>query len=210
MGGETTVTVASAFIPGPGGKWKAATKLFRRNVFGVNTGWEFQHRERISIIPGEDKVYATCGSPRGSHASTSSNRNKAVHNPPRYGFTNLAVDERTILMKVLIDCPVCYSGNTFETKNGDEMRCNDCGFLLAQNGNTSQGRCIFCGNGRFYFSSPFGLPFLGRDSVCYVCGAGYKKTRINSPEPRFSDQSFQHAQQSPYAEQFKERARGWH
>ena len=111
---------------------------------------------------------------------------------------------------IKIDCPVCNSRNTFVTGATEELSCNDCGFLFADNSQVPTGKCLFCGSRAFYYSSPFGLSFLGRDTVCYVCGARYRKVQIDNPEPRFSEQSFAQAQQSVEAGRFKERVNHWH
>lgn len=93
----------------------------------------------------------------------------------------------------------------------ENLHCQDCEFLLSHISSTqTPDQCIFCGNKRFYYESPFGLRFLGRDSVCYVCDAHYKNTRIDDPEPRFSMDSFEEAQQLPYKQQLKARANAWY
>lgn len=121
------------------------------------------------------------------------------------------MDERAILeMKVTINCPVCYSGNRFETNGSEELHCVDCGFLLSEISEIKDNQCIFCGSHHFYYASLFSIPFLPRDSVCYVCGAHYKKTQINTPELRFSKNSFEDAQQSSSARIFELRAQSWH
>lgn len=111
---------------------------------------------------------------------------------------------------IKIDCPVCSSNNTFITGATEKLSCDDCGFLFADNSQAPTGKCLFCGSGSFYYFSPFGLSFLGRDSVCYVCEAHYRNEKIGDPEPDFSEESFARAQQSIEARRFKERASDWH
>jgi transcription elongation factor Elf1 len=113
-------------------------------------------------------------------------------------------------VNITIDCPVCNSRNTFVTKTTNGLSCEDCGFRLADNSSPPTGECIFCGSTSFYYSSPLVLRFMKRDSVCYVCGARYRKTRIDNPEPCYSEKSFGQAQQSREAARFRERAHGWH
>ena len=115
-----------------------------------------------------------------------------------------------VLMTITIDCPVCNSRNTFVTGTTEKLSCDDCGFLLADDSQVPSDKCLICGSKSFYYSSPFGLAFPGRDAVCYICGAHYRKARIDHPEPRFSEESFERAQQSHEARQFKERASHWH
>ena len=122
----------------------------------------------------------------------------------------MALDQGDILVTITIDCPVCNSRNSFVTGTTEKLSCDDCGFLLAANSQLPVDKCIFCGSGSFYFFSPFGLGFLGHDSVCYVCDAHYRKTQINNPDPSYSEESFARAQQSNEAQQFKERASHWH
>ena len=116
-------------------------------------------------------------------------------------------------MEVILDCPVCFSGNYFEI--GDvsrELQCDDCGFLLARESGDTQvpDRCIVCDSDSFYYASPFGMRFLGRDSICYVCETRYKNARINNPEAHFSFSSSERAQLSTCAQELKKRASHWH
>ena len=111
---------------------------------------------------------------------------------------------------IKIDCPVCVSSNTFVTGATEKLFCEDCGFLFAENSQLPTGECLVCGSRSFYYSSPFGLSFLGRDTVCYVCEAHYRNVQIDSTEPGFSEESFARAEQSVEARRFKERADHWH
>lgn len=121
-----------------------------------------------------------------------------------------ALDQGTFPVKITIDCPVCNSRNAFVTEKTETLSCDDCGFLLASNSQVPTDRCLFCESRSFYYSSPLGVSLLGRDIVCYVCGAHYRKARIDDPEPRFSEESFERAQQSNKAREFKARASHWH
>src|ERR1044071_519969 len=113
-------------------------------------------------------------------------------------------------MTIKIECPVCNSGNTFVTGANEKLTCEDCGFLFAENSQVPTGKCLICGSGSFYCESPFGLAFLGRDIVGYVCEAHYRKVRIGNPEPHYSEESFAQVQQSVEARRFEERANHWH
>jgi|ERR1044072_670805 predicted nucleic acid-binding Zn-ribbon protein len=113
-------------------------------------------------------------------------------------------------MTIKIECPVCNSSNAFVIGANEKLTCEDCGFLFAENSQVPTGECLICGSRFFYYESPFGLSFLGRDTVCYVCEAHYRKMRIGSPEPHFSEESFAQAEQSVEAQRFKERASHWH
>jgi len=111
---------------------------------------------------------------------------------------------------IKIDCPVCVSRNVFVIGAVEKLSCDDCGFLFTENSQLLTGKCLICGSGSFYYFSPFGLSFLGRDSVCYVCEAHYRNVQIDNPEPSFSEASFARAEQSVEARRFKERADHWH
>lgn len=116
-------------------------------------------------------------------------------------------------MEVHIDCPVCASGNHFRIDGTvQELACEDCGYLLSPQSSAELGdldRCLFCGGDSFYFESPFSLPFLGRDSVCYVCGARYMKTVVGNPDAKYDSDKEEIAQQSSYAEALRGRAENY-
>ena len=107
-----------------------------------------------------------------------------------------------------IDCPDCNTGNTFVTGGTEKLTCEDCGFLFADNSQEVSGQCLICGGRSFYYFSPFNLSFLGRDSVCYICEAHYRKVQMGNPDRDFSEESFERAQQSVEAQRFKERVDG--
>lgn len=111
---------------------------------------------------------------------------------------------------IKIDCPVCVSTNVFVTGAVEKLFCKDCRFLFAENSQLPADECLICGSRSFYYFSPFGLSFLGRDTVCYVCEAHYRNVQIDNPERRFSEESFARAEQSVEAQRFKERAENWH
>lgn len=111
--------------------------------------------------------------------------------------------------EVFIACPVCFSGNHFQL-NPLEQRpeCNDCGFVLAENpplNISASVACIFCGNRKFYFESPLGLLFLGRDSICYVCEARYKTAWVNEPDEKYDVRVSEMSQRTEPALRWKER-----
>jgi hypothetical protein len=115
---------------------------------------------------------------------------------------------------VTVDCPVCLSGNHFNLDEANrEMTCEDCGFLLAYaaaiEGLTS-GRCIICGNERFYFDSPLNLKFLGGAPRCYVCDATYEGIEIARPDDKYSYETADTLADSTAAKTLKERAARWH
>jgi hypothetical protein len=111
--------------------------------------------------------------------------------------------------EVFIACPVCFSGNHFQLHLSEQkLACEDCGFVLAENLSLNAFKseeCIFCGNRRFYFESPLGLLFLGRDSICYVCEARYKTAWVNEPDEKYDEQVSHQSQRSESAIQWKER-----
>ena len=80
---------------------------------------------------------------------------------------------------IKIDCPVCVSRNVFVIGAVEKLSCDDCGFLFTENSQLLTGKCLICGSGSFYYFSPFGLSFLGRDSVCYVCEAHYRNVSMD-------------------------------
>jgi hypothetical protein len=96
--------------------------------------------------------------------------------------------EEQITRKVFINCPVCCSGNIFRLGDaGEELACDDCGFVLAVAAElkvADSGQCVFCGGEYFYSESS--LPFFGKDAICYVCEAKYKGARMQKPEQSFS------------------------
>ncbi|MDT5059870.1 MAG: hypothetical protein QOH63_329 [Acidobacteriota bacterium] len=111
--------------------------------------------------------------------------------------------------EVFIACPVCFSGNHFQLDRLEQkLACEDCGFVLAENLslNASEAEeCIFCGNRDFYFESPLGLLFLGRDSICYVCEARYKTAWVNDPDEKYDQKLSERSQTSESAMRWKER-----
>ena len=111
-------------------------------------------------------------------------------------FYRLALSFARVSNTIKIECPVCNSGNTFITERAEKLTCEDCGFLFAENSYATPGTCVICGNRSFYYFSLFNLSFLGRDSVCYVCEAHYRKVQIGNPDRDFSDESFARVEQS--------------
>jgi ribosomal protein S27E len=96
------------------------------------------------------------------------------------------------MYEVFIACPVCFSGNHFQLDQVEQKiaSCEDCGFVLAETLGPKASvdeECIFCGNSNFYFESPLGLLFLGRDSICYVCEARYKTAWVNNPDEKYDE-----------------------
>jgi transcription initiation factor TFIIIB Brf1 subunit/transcription initiation factor TFIIB len=112
-----------------------------------------------------------------------------------------------VARKVFIDCPVCCSGSRFQLEDtGEELVCDDCGFVLAEAPELKAAdseRCVFCGGEYFYFESP--LPLLGKDSVCYVCEAKYKGVRMHKPEQKFSPETQAGAQDSDASKRWRQR-----
>jgi hypothetical protein len=113
--------------------------------------------------------------------------------------------------EVFIACPVCFCGNHFQLNPSEKtLACEDCGFVLAENLPTDAAAaeaCVFCGNRRFYFESPLGLLFLGRDSICYVCEARYKIAWVNDPDEKFDERVSDTSRLSEPALHWKERIR---
>lgn len=113
-------------------------------------------------------------------------------------------------MEVLVDCPVCSSGNRFRTgEPGAELACDDCGFVLAAAPDVKaveSGRCLFCGGEYFYVESPFSVSLLGKDSACYICEAKYKGARPGHAEEEYSPETFARAQGSRAAQSWRARA----
>ena len=111
--------------------------------------------------------------------------------------------------EVFIACPVCFSGNHFQpNRSGQRLACVDCGFVLAEKlppDLAELRECIFCGNSRFYFESPLGLLFLGRDSICYVCEARYKTTRVNDPDEKYDERASDRSHATEASLRWKER-----
>lgn len=114
------------------------------------------------------------------------------------------------MYEVFIACPVCFSGNHFQLDRVEQhiASCEDCGFVLAENLSPKASvdeECIFCGNRNFYFESPLGLLFLGRDSICYVCEARYKTAWVNNPDEKYDERLSEKYQGSAAALRWKER-----
>jgi hypothetical protein len=109
--------------------------------------------------------------------------------------------------RVFIDCPVCCSGNRFRLEDaGEELACDDCGFVLAGAPELKAGdpaRCVFCGGEHFYYESP--LPLLGKDSICYVCEAKYKGVRMHGSGQKFSPDVHAVAQHSDASKRWRQR-----
>jgi hypothetical protein len=113
------------------------------------------------------------------------------------------------MFEVFIACPVCFSGNHFQLDGVErELACTDCGFVLAENLSPKASHadeCIFCGNRDFYFESPLGFLFLGRDSICYVCEARYKTAWINNADEKYDQRLSEQYQSSASALRWRER-----
>jgi transposase len=116
--------------------------------------------------------------------------------------------------EVFVACPVCFTGNHLQLDRLEQkLACEDCGFVLAENLslNASEAEeCIFCGNRDFYFESPLGLSFLGRDSICYVCEARYKTAWVNDPDEKYDQRLSERSQRSESAMRWKERIEQYH
>lgn len=113
---------------------------------------------------------------------------------------------------VTVDCPVCRSGNGFDLGDaGEPFTCGDCGFTLANAGaGLDSGRCIICGNDRFYFESPFSMTFLGRTTRCYVCDARYDGVHLSQADANYSDETAIAIATSTAATNLKARVEHWH
>jgi len=123
----------------------------------------------------------------------------------------MEMDNKEVLsIKVIIDCPVCSTQNRFLLEdNHDRFACEDCGFCFLDesknNADIVKDRCLFCGSKTFYYEAPFSLSILGYDSVCYVCGARYKDIKINEPDRRYSEQTYQDMCKTKISLQWQER-----
>jgi hypothetical protein len=118
-----------------------------------------------------------------------------------------------IKKEVFIACPVCYSGNRFQLERpGGEFKCDDCGFVLAEDHGPDASRpeeCIFCGSRNFYFESPLDLTILGRASICYVCEARYKGVGIDGPDEKYDQEGARRARRSWSSLRWGERVKGY-
>jgi hypothetical protein len=111
---------------------------------------------------------------------------------------------------VSVSCPVCYSNNSFDLSDAKPatLACDDCRFILSEPGNASgSGRCIFCGNEKFYIDSFLALTFFGNYLVCYVCEAKYKGFRVNAADEKFDGKTALELRTSEAAVNLKERVR---
>jgi hypothetical protein len=124
------------------------------------------------------------------------------------------MNEKKAQPKVTIDCPVCLSGNGFDLAQTDqELTCEDCGFLLAKTEQLkllNSGRCVVCGNDRFYFDSFFNLKFFARASRCYVCEASYKGVKMTEPDAKHVDEVSNELRESDTAKRLRRRVDQWH
>jgi len=112
---------------------------------------------------------------------------------------------------VSVNCPVCYSGNTFDLTdtNRAALLCEDCKFVLSENKHViNSGRCIFCGNGKFFIEFFLSLPILGSSSlVCYVCEAKYKGFKKNAADEKFDTKTALRLENSAAAVNLRERVK---
>jgi hypothetical protein len=116
-------------------------------------------------------------------------------------------------VKVSVNCPVCYSGNSFDLSDSKQatLLCEDCGFILsAEQPAIDSGHCIFCGNERFYADSFLSVSFLGSYLVCYVCEAKYKGFRVDAPDKKFNPETARQLQNSNAVINLKERVKRHH
>jgi hypothetical protein len=115
---------------------------------------------------------------------------------------------------VSVDCPVCCSGNHFNLdENNPGFICRDCGFLLADAATLeglTLGRCVICGNDRFYLELTIELKFLGRVPRCYVCDAEYRGIASLQTDDKYSYETREALLNSVEAQGLKERADLWH
>ena len=126
----------------------------------------------------------------------------------------MGMSEEQVTGVVLIECPVCCSGNRFRlTRLMGELDCEDCGFVLAEAAEfqaVAAGRCLFCGGEHFYLESPLSLSLLRRDSVCYVCGARYQAKRMENPGQGFSPGTEAEVRGSDVAGSWRRRVERYH
>jgi len=115
--------------------------------------------------------------------------------------------------KVSVNCPVCYSGNSFDLSAAKQpaLLCDDCGFILSENQNAmDSGICIFCGNGKFYADSFLSITFLGTYLVCYVCEAKYKGFAVNAPDKKFDEETARQLRDSDAGINLKQRVKRYY
>ncbi len=115
---------------------------------------------------------------------------------------------KTAKVNVSVNCPVCYSGNSFDLASAKlaTLLCNDCGFILSDKQSAINfERCIFCGNEKFYIDSFLSLTFLSNSLVCYVCEAKYKGFKVNIADEKFDEANANKLRTSDAAINLKER-----
>lgn len=113
-------------------------------------------------------------------------------------------------LRVKINCPVCDTSNRFELRSNAPAVCVDCGFVLALHLHLAGPSCVFCGGERFYRESPFGLAFLGRELICYLCEAEYGQAANFAAAAKFDQSVADRMQKSTQAELWRARADSWH
>ena len=122
--------------------------------------------------------------------------------------------EKKVQREVAIQCPVCWSSTYFALDlAGPELTCEDCGFLLADTERVKlldSGRCIVCGNGRFYSDSFLSLRIFRRASRCYVCDSSYWGVSVNELDAKYVDEVADDLLESDAAKGLRQRAEHWH
>ena len=117
--------------------------------------------------------------------------------------------ESPIKKEVFIACPACFSGSCFQLEQPTQaLVCDNCRFVFAEGlkSNISESeKCLFCGNGCFYFEAPLDLSFLGRAAICYVCEARYKGVGTSNPDEKYIPGVAHSARRSRAAVQWTER-----
>jgi hypothetical protein len=116
-------------------------------------------------------------------------------------------------VNVSVNCPVCYSGNDFDLalSRPATLLCDDCGFILsAAPDAVISGRCVFCGNEKFYRDAFLSLAFLGSSLICYVCEAKYKGFKSAAADEKFDPETARKLQISDAAINLKERIKRYH
>lgn len=106
--------------------------------------------------------------------------------------------------------PGLYSTNRLVLNAEGPATCVDCTFELAESLKFVRQKCAFCGGDRFFRESPFGLAFLGRYLVCYVCDAEYDQKANFVAAKKFEQLVADEMQKTTLAEAWKARAAKWH
>lgn len=124
----------------------------------------------------------------------------------------MEMDEGNILMKAVIDCPLCCTDNAFDFKEKNRsVDCEDCGFNLVKKEPLlideveNIKNCVFCNYDKFYYGTSWLGLFKSNTINCYLCEAEYYDWQFMAVDTSFNSNNEEIAKKSEQALEWKNR-----